>query len=562
MRIGHVTFTLGLVLAAASGCTREPAAGATSCAPNSVRSCRCDGALGSQRCDARGQPVGSCDCSSAIAAPSAGRSAARVGAGGNSASNTSAAVGGTNARGGSGGARSEPAASDRVAAGSGGAAAATSPGMLSVEAGRGGAVAGSVASSGSAQAEITAEPSDEASYLFDPAQLRTYDIRIAEADLASIDRMPGAEQAVPATLEFEGKTYGPLRVRYKGSAGAFVYPCTMGLPDAPKLGKCSLKLDFNDTDPSARFFGLKKLNLHAMNADVSMLRDRLGYRMFRDMGIPASRAMHARVLINGRLEGLFIAVEQVDGRFTRARFAEGGQGNIYKEVWPLHDDPAVYVKSLESNTAQPNVQRMLDFKAAVDSSQSAAESFLDRAYLSRLLAVDRVIMNDDGFLHFWCNDGSTQGNNPGSFGNHNYYWYEELQRARLWLVPWDLDNSFDNSPAVRIEPAYRTQLQAAQCVCTEHPVSGPQRPSACDPLVALLLSWRAEYEAAVDAFLAGPYAKPRVDALLDEWTTQIRPAVVEAAGLKLAPSESEWAEAVSTLRGKIERSRANRGLGP
>ena len=409
--------------------------------------------------------------------------------------------------------------------------------------------------------EITAEPQDEASVLFDQSQLHTYNILIAEPDLANIDRMPAAESLVPAMLELDGKRYGPFKVRYKGSAGAFVYPCTSGAPDAPKNGKCSLKLDFNDTDPNARFFGLKKLNLHAMNADRSQLRDRLGYRMFRDMGVPAPRAAHARVLINGQLEGLFIAVEQVDGRFTRGRFGDGGQGNLYKEIWPMHDAVAAYTKALESNTKMPDVQRMLDFKSALekDSSASAAQAFLDRDYVLRVLAVDRVIMNDDGFLHFWCNDGSTQGNNPGQFGNHNYYWYEESQRARFWLVPWDLDNSFDNSEAVRIEPVWNQPVTAAQCVCTEHPVSGPQRPAACDPLVSLLLSWNSEYERAVDAFLAGPYAKAKVDRLLDDWSMQIRPLVAEAGGAKNAPTEAEWAEAVTSLRNKIEGSRQNRG---
>jgi hypothetical protein len=45
---------------------------------------------------------------------------------------------------------------------------------------------------------------DEASFLFDPQQLRTYNIIIAEADLASINAQPSSEKLVPAMLEFEG----------------------------------------------------------------------------------------------------------------------------------------------------------------------------------------------------------------------------------------------------------------------------------------------------------------------------------------------------------------------
>ena len=544
MRSGLIFLSLLQLGVVAAGCTRERAVvAAKSCSQDRTLSCRCEGgALGRQRCDARGSAVGSCECG----ATAAGAERQTTGQAGGAA--------GTAAQGGS-------AAPSNAASNAGTAGASAG--------GAGGGKAGSVGAAGSAgsalaaaggrpapSAEITAEPQDEASFLFDASQVHTYNILIAAADLASIDRMPAAEVLVPASLELDGTRYGPYKVRYKGSAGAFVYPCTMGAPDAPKNGKCSLKLDFNDTDPNARFYGLKKLNLHAMNADVSMLRDRLGYRMFREMGVPAPRAAHARVLINGQLEGLFIAVEQIDGRFTRGRFGEGGEGNIYKEIWPMHDDAAAYTKALESNTKQPNVQRMLDFQSAVASSPSAAEAFLDRGYMLRVLAVDRLIMNDDGFLHFWCNDNSTQGNNPGMFGNHNYYWYEESQHARFWLVPWDLDNSFDNSETVRIEPAWNQQVPAAQCSCTQHPVSGPQRPAACDPLVGLLLSWNADYERAVDAFLAGPYSKANIDGLLDQWTMQIRPIVAEAAGLKLAPTEEQWAQALETLRSKIEGARA------
>jgi spore coat protein CotH len=115
-------------------------------------------------------------------------------------------------------------------------------------------------------------------------------------------------------------------VRYKGSVGGFLAPCTaagsVGARPGPKTGKCSMKIDFDRVDPDARFYGLKKLNFHSMDRDPSMLRDRLGYSLFREFGVAAPRAMHARVLINGKLEGLHVVVEQIDGRFTDSRFSE------------------------------------------------------------------------------------------------------------------------------------------------------------------------------------------------------------------------------------------------
>jgi hypothetical protein len=476
----------------------------------------------------------------------AARDPARGGSGGGAAG--AAAV--AHASGGSGGKHSS-------AAGAGGHAA---PAQSSSAAGA--EPADSAAGSGGAAAPaadvdpIIAEPLDDASYLFDDSQIRTYNIIIDSADLAMIDRNPNGEQSVPAGLEFEGKSYGPYSVRYKGASGAFRPPCTDG-KGGPKTGKCSLKLDFNDADSDARFFGLKKLNLHSMNADVSMLRDRLGYRMYREMDVAAPRAVHARVEINGELEGLFIAVEQIDGVFARSRFREGGKGNVYKEVWPLHDDASVYVEALETNEAQADVQHMLDFRAAVLDSTAAAERFYDRNYIMRYLAADRVTINDDGVARFLCGQEGLQGNNPGPYGNHNYYWYEEVQSGRLWLVPWDLDKGFNETSDVRIYPAWTA---SAPCSCNPNPAYGNQWPATCDPLFEHIESALPDYEKAVDQFLAGPFAKDHIDELIQRWSDQIRQYVSEAAKLNAAPSEADWDRGVDELRQIIEEARANRGL--
>jgi hypothetical protein len=512
-----------------------------SCIPNTYHACSCeDGRTGIRQCTASGATSGRCDCDSDAAAHLP--LATRDGAG-------SAAQAGGRAQASSG--IPQNAASAGQGASRGNAAGA---GDSSDAGGVDDAPATPAADGGT----ITIQsPTDEATYIFDQAELRTYNIIVAPADLARIDAMPAAEQLVPAMLEFEGQTYGPYGVRYKGGQGSFMYPCTMNGQTGAKAGKCSIKLDFNDTDPEARFYGLKKLNFHSMNADTSMLRDRLGYQLYHEMGIATPRAVHAKVLVNGQLEGLFMAVEQIDSRFSRAHFSEGGKGNVYKEIWPMHDTAAPYMDALETNKDDmPSVQAMLDFRAAIASSGAAAESFFDRDYTMRYLAVDRVIMNDDGVLHFWCNERTGQGGNPGAFGNHNYYWYQEAAAPRFWLIPWDLDLTFDVNPAVRLDLEWTA---SATCSCRNHSVAGMDYPASCDPLVAELIGWQSEYEQKVDEFLAGPLRKQHVDTLLNTWSEQIRPAVTEAAGVNLAPDTAGWSSAVDALIEKIDGARANRG---
>ena len=398
---------------------------------------------------------------------------------------------------------------------------------------------------------VIPEPDDDARYIFDQGVVRTYNLIVAETDLAIIDANPSAEQTVPGMLEFEGKQYGPLGVRYKGSVGAFNPPCLAGLGGrGPKTGKCSVKMSFDHVDEDARFYGLKKLNFHAMNRDGSLLRDRLGYSLFREMGIAAPRAVHARLLFNGQLEGLFAVVEQIDGRFTRSRFSEGGGGNLYKEVWPVHDTASPYLDALEANREDPSVERALAFKRAVDEGAEAILGWLDPEYMLRYIAVDRVTINDDGAFNFRCFSGGDGGTPTGI--NHNFYWYEAAHAPRFWLVPWDLDNNFDNRASVHIASEWTA---AGNCACAGF---GQLAPS-CDPLIHHWGTWRADYDRMVDEFLQTAFSPSNVDLKLAAWISQIEAAVDESAGLKGAPSAASWRGAVELLRGKIATARTNRG---
>jgi hypothetical protein len=170
----------------------------------------------------------------------------------------------------------------------------------------------------------------------------------------------------------------------------------------------------------------------------------------------------------------------------------------------------------------------------------------------RYLAVDRVTINDDGVVRFSCDETAANG-----VDNHNYYWYEEAQSGRMWLVPWDLDKSFLATTDVLVYPVWTSQ---DACTCTEHPWYGSQLPNHCDPLFSQIQSTLDDYERAVDDFLAGPFRKAHVDELLERWSQQIRPYVSESAGQNGALSVSKWETGLNELREIIEDARAHRGF--
>lgn len=415
---------------------------------------------------------------------------------------------------------------------------------------------GASTTSGSADpGTVITEPNDEAAPVFAQDALHTYELTIAPDDLAAIDAAPADEVYVPARFSFDGEQLD-VGVRYKGSVGAFGPPCTDGgvlSTDGAKAGKCSVKVSFHWAVSGQRFRGLKKLNFHSLNSDESLMRDRLGYSLFREFGLPAPRSVHARLIVNGELEGLFAVVEQVDGRFTRSRFTEGGLGNLYKEIWPYHADEAAYLAALETNEDEdPSVDKMLRFTEDIGRGVEGMEAWLDVEQTIKYVAADRIIINDDGIFHWWCPQGG-QGNNPGTFGNHNYYWYEAENAARFWLIAWDFDHSFTDNALLRVDPEWR---QSGSCSC----LLRLQSPASCDPMIALWgTHWSDRYENAVDEFLAGPFAANDIEAKLSAWEAQIAPAVAEAEGINASVSVDDWQGALDTLRAIIVASRRDRG---
>jgi hypothetical protein len=407
------------------------------------------------------------------------------------------------------------------------------------------------------------EPDDDAAFLFDPTELRTFELTLSSENMAALDADPVAEQYVEGALHFDGETLDQVGIRYKGSAGAFIgCTATNGFPPSgPKTCiKLSIKVHIDWMDTGRRFHGLKKLQFHSMNKDDSLMRERLGYWLFRQMGVATSRTAPVRLVINGELAGLFLLVEQIDSRFTDARFDDGGDGNVYKEVWPIHADEQVYVDALRSNRdPSTSVARMMAFRDALAGATEAdlpdvAAAWTDMDYMANFLAADRATGNDDGIMHWYCNVPLGQGGNPGTCGNHNYYWYEETMRDRLWLLAWDLDLAFAGNPLTALPQPWNEP--ADSCDPSQlGPFSG--LPSSCDDLIRAWASFDDAFEAAAGRLLDGPYSAEQVDAKLAEWEEQMAPAVEEAhAHDSRHLSLQSWRNEIASLQSTIADLRA------
>ena len=412
---------------------------------------------------------------------------------------------------------------------------------------------------------LSALTADDSGYIFDQERLHTFELTLSDEALAQIDRNPSAEEWVLGSLTFEGETIDRVGIRYKGSIGAWVGCLSdpdWSDPSGHKVcTKLSMKVKVNWDDSNREFHGLRRLQLHSMNLDPSQMHERLGYWLFREMGVPAPRSVHARLIVNGTYVGVFALTEQIDGRFTRHNF-DDGTGNLYKEVWPLHagyvTGDLFFVEALKTNEDEnPSIELIKNFGSEVkaagpDGAAEVVDRWMDVDEVLAWAVVDRTIRNDDGPFHWYC---------FGECRPHNYYWYEEPTAGTLHLIPWDLDNAFqnivkDSNPVTPVADAWGEITR--DCQRFGYGDWGLlQRSAACDPVFAAWATFDDDYGRLLDEFLDGPFAEELVTAQVEAWVAQIADATTEAAAVHDdAVSVRKWTGAVDGLLAALDHARS------
>ncbi|MBN2716413.1 MAG: CotH kinase family protein [Deltaproteobacteria bacterium] len=392
--------------------------------------------------------------------------------------------------------------------------------------------------------------------VFTQNQVLEYHITIDPDELAAMDEFGNDEEYHLAALHVIGdgidQQFDEIGVRYKGAWS--LHHCwdeNDGVRNyADECARLSMKMKFDKYDDDARLYGLKRLNFHSMMSDTTKLRERLSYSLFNDFGVVAPRTAHAKIYINGELNGIYIAVENVDGRFTHFNFPDGGNGNLFKELWPgpnVNEDWAL--TQLETNDApedNPDVSDFLAFKDAIDNTttddfESAMADWLDLDNIVRYLAVDRAIRNWDGIMGFYSSETS-----------HNFYWYHDDGETDIFhLIPWDLDNTMgefdyfmDPQDWCVAEPLPNWNETPADCMPRTVCFGGDTRltPPRCDHLIDMLaLTQWDHFQQRGNEFLADVFSYENMKSKITAWAEQIADAVAEDPMIDVDSWENEVA---------------------
>lgn len=389
-------------------------------------------------------------------------------------------------------------------------------------------------------------------WVFDEAEVHTYALTLDPEVWAALQLNARDEQYAEADLSVGGQVFARVGLRFKGSLGTLA--SCFEEDGTPRCTKLSMKIKSDEYVPEQRLFGLKRLNFNSMLYDDSMMRERIAYRVFREMGVVAPRSAHARLAINGEDWGVFSLVEDVDGRFTKDRFPSG-DNNLYKEAWPSNVDADILARSLQTNEEIADHSALLQFQAdllaaAATDLPAVLERYIDVDGTLAYFAVDQTLVNWDGVAAFYCTEGFCE--------NHNYYLYQDGPEPTFSIIPWDLDNTFSTvSPLTGVPGIFEPVADCAE----EHEAMGRllMAPS-CDPVVQGLASTdRARYVSALDRLLDGPFAPGVIEGWIDVLQAQLEPHV---ATDERGPGSSAFHDEVERLRAAVdtlrERARADR----
>lgn len=276
---------------------------------------------------------------------------------------------------------------------------------------------------------------------FDRDKVMEINIEIDENELDDMFKNAQSEEFKSANITINGDTYRSVAIRPKGNSSLRAVASTSSADEesnteediSSKKGenRFSLKVNFDEYVSGQTMDGLTQLNLNNNYSDPSYMREFLAYSIFEDMGLKTPEMAYAKVSINGKYHGLYLAVESIQEPFLENNF-ESITGDLYKSTGAQGgalkyngDDFKNYSSMVvKSDRKSADYSKFTDLLKALESGNEI-EKYLDVDSALKYIALNTALLNLDSY--------------QGSFA-HNYYLYE--QNGKFTVVPWDLNMAF------------------------------------------------------------------------------------------------------------------------
>jgi spore coat protein H len=250
------------------------------------------------------------------------------------------------------------------------------------------------------------------------------DIQISDADIEALKK--DNRKYVRATVVEEEKAYTEVGLHLKGAAGSF-----RQVEEKP-----SFTLSFNQFNSDQRFHGLRKIHLNNSVQDGSYLNEIIAGELFRAANVPATRAVHALVDLNGKHLGLYVLKEGFTKDFLALYFKKAN-GNLYDM------DPGREITEKLKKDMGDGPDDWSDLKALAAAAQ---EPDLVKRWegLQKVLDVER-------FVSFLAMEVMTCHWDGYALGRNNFRIYYDRDSSKMLFFPHGTDQMFQN-PTAPIRP--------------------------------------------------------------------------------------------------------------
>ncbi len=291
---------------------------------------------------------------------------------------------------------------------------------------------------GSDDPTVTGATVDPLDGFFSLNKVHTIDITLDSTGVAALKDEP--KTYVKGSVTVDDSSYAQVGLRLKGNAGSFI-PIGGTYPEAHGEGNCrpgksAFIIDFNRYVKNTNHLGLKKLTVNNMVQDFSYMHEYLGYSLFREGKVPASRTGYAAVKFNGKDMGLYALIETPDNaEFLKKHFGTA-KGNLYEGEYGADFRSESYQDFDQDRGEDKSKSDLKQLVAALD---AVGDSGDPTAVLQKYFDLDKfaAFAATEGYIGHW--DGYLMGAN-------NYAVYHNTKTGKWTFLPWGLDQTFIGNP--------------------------------------------------------------------------------------------------------------------
>ena len=278
---------------------------------------------------------------------------------------------------------------------------------------------------------------------YDLSTLRTVELTFSQADwYQQLVANRTAKRYIKADLKVDGQVFKDIGIRFRGNSSYW------GLPSASK--KRMFKISIDNFVPDRKLYGYKTLNFNNNFLDPAMVREVVGYSIFRKY-LPAPKSNYIKLMIKApgvtnSNWGPYINTEQINKDMLRDWFP-GNDGNRYRgertNLGSNQSRTALTWQGANSSAYSPyyelkNAATSGAWKDIITVCNDLNNSTLAQRpqVLPKVLDVDNVLwFHSTASIIYWLDSYI------GRYV-HNFYLYTDEFHGRMSAMPWDTNGVF------------------------------------------------------------------------------------------------------------------------